>query len=73
MVYNPTKPPKSNKDYKKVWKIIDGAVADALAMHPDYLTPKGTHGRTARYSIVKRSVGAILSYVEQSTVEPHKG
>lgn len=62
-----TKPPKGNKDYKKVWRIIDGAVADAMAMHPDYLTPKGTSGRTARTSIVKRVTGAILSYVEQST------
>lgn len=62
-----TVPPKGNKDYKKVWRVIDGAVADAIAMHPDYLTSKGTHARTARYSIVKRVTGAILSYVEQST------
>ena len=64
MAYKPTKPPKGNEDYKKVWKIVDGAVADALLMHPDYLTDKGRHGRTARYSVVKRVVGAILSYVE---------
>ncbi len=50
-MYKALKPPKGNQDYKKVWKIIDGAVADAMAMHPDYLTDKGKHGRAARCSV----------------------
>lgn len=68
----PTLPPKGNAMYKKVWNIVDGAVADAFLMHPDYLTPKGSRARTARMSINKRVVGAILSFVEKSTKGPEK-
>ena len=63
----PAKPPKGNAAYKRLWRVVDGAVADAIAMHPDYLTPKGHRGLTARISIVKRVTGAVLSFVEQST------
>lgn len=50
--------------YRQLWRVVDGAVADALAAHPDYLTKKGEI--SARASIVKRVTGAVLGYAEQS-------
>ena len=61
-----SKPPKGDEIYKQLWRVVDGAVADAFAMHPDYLTKKGQHGHTARLSIVKRVTGSVLSYAERS-------
>jgi hypothetical protein len=51
--------------YRQLWRIVDGAVFDALYTHSDYLTEKGK--RAARLSVNKRVVGAILGFVEQST------
>lgn len=53
-----------NKAYGQLWPIVDGAVADALKSHPDYLTPKGE--RSARTSIVKRVTGTVIGFAEQS-------
>lgn len=65
MKYYRLKPPKGDGRYKKLWKVVDGAVADAFLMHPEYLTDKGKRQRTARNSVVKRVVGAVLSFSEQ--------
>lgn len=62
-----TAPPKGSALYRRIWRVVDGAVTDAFTMHPDYLTPKGTKGRTARLSVVKRVTGAMTSFVEEST------
>ncbi len=43
--------------------MVDGAVANAFAAHPDYLTPRGN--RQARTAIVKRVVGAIMGYAAE--------
>ena len=51
--------------YRQVWRVVDGAVALALSAHPEYIAP-GKNPRTVRNSIVKRVVGAILGYSEQS-------
>ncbi len=52
-------------DYRRLWRIVDGAVADALYHHPEYLRPvkRGARPveRTARRSITKRVVGAVLA------------
>lgn len=63
-----TKPPpeKTHPLYREVWRVVDGAVADAFKMHPDYLSKKGRTGRAARRSIVKRVVGAVLGFAEQA-------
>lgn len=45
-------------------RIVDGAVRDCFGMHPDYLTARGR--RSARGSLVKRIVGEIMGFVEQS-------
>lgn len=49
--------------YHKIWRIVDGAVKDALYHHPDYLTPKGRV--SARESIVKRATGAVKGFIER--------
>jgi hypothetical protein len=51
--------------YRQIWRVVDGAVDLALSAHPEYIAP-GKNPRTVRNSIVKRVVGAILSYSEQS-------
>lgn len=53
-----------SRAYRQLWRIVDGAVADALKHHEDYLTDKGK--RSARRSITKRVTGAVLGYAEQS-------
>jgi hypothetical protein len=50
--------------YRQLWRVVDGAVFDALYNHPDYLTDKGRY--SARTSINKRVVGAVLGFAEQS-------
>ena len=49
-----------SRAYRQLWRIVDGAVFDALYTHQDYLTDKGR--RNARESINKRVVGAVLGY-----------
>jgi len=50
--------------YRQLWRIADGAVRDAFANHPEYLTQKGQ--RDARQSIVKRVTGAFYGYAAQA-------
>lgn len=45
---------------------MDGAVADAFKMHPNYLSEDGKRWQTARQSIVKRVVGATMGYAAQA-------
>lgn len=56
---------EKSRMYRQLWRIVDGAVFDALYTHGDYLTAKGRF--SARTSINKRVVGAIIGFVEQST------
>ena len=58
------KPQYGTPTYRQLWRVVDGAVADALVHHTDYLTSKGS--RSARNSIVKRVTGAILGYATQA-------
>jgi hypothetical protein len=53
-----------DRAYRQLWRVVDGAVFDALYTHQDYLTPKGR--RSARGSIVKRVTGAVMGYAEES-------
>jgi hypothetical protein len=59
-----TKCPKGFLAYRQLWRIVDGAVADALSAHPDYLTPKGQ--RSAQLSITKRVTGAVLGFAAEA-------
>lgn len=53
---------KNRAFYRQIWRLIDGAVRDALIHHPGYVA-KGISARTVRRSIVKRAAGAITGYV----------
>ena len=68
------KPPKMpSKEYRAYWRVIDGAVRNALDMHPDYLTNKGSTKSCARMSIVKRVVGAVIGFQSERTKKGRSG
>lgn len=50
-----------SREYLQLWKIIDGAVRDTFANHPEYLS-----GRVAehivRQSVVKRATGQLWGF-----------
>ena len=52
-------PERDTAEYRRMWRIVDGAVRDAFSMHPGYLATKSE--RAARTSVVKRVVGAVIS------------
>jgi hypothetical protein len=56
----PVSKAKMPRAYRALWRVVDGAVADAFNQHPDYLTEKGR--RSARRSIVKRATGALYGF-----------
>ena len=58
------KPLHPGSDYRRVWRLVDGAVRDTILQHPDYLTDEGK--RYLRASINKRVAGAVMGYAEQS-------
>lgn len=51
-------------DHQRLWRMVEGAVVDALSSHPDYLTPKGE--RSAVESITKRVVGQLVGYAGEA-------
>lgn len=54
-------PERTDPTYRALWEIVDRAVGDAFARHPDYLTP---HGRDkAQQSVNKRVVGALVAWL----------
>jgi hypothetical protein len=55
----------AGSDYRQIWRIVDGAVAQAFNDHPEYLAP-GARVRTVRNSIVKRVAGAVTGHAAQS-------
>lgn len=65
------KPQKSDPAYRQLWRVVDGAVADAFAMHPEYLTTPGF--KYARNSVVKRVVGNIMGYAGQVSAQGRSG
>ncbi len=55
---------KQDDSYRRLWRIVDGAVADAFVHHPDYLAPR--RRKEAQLSVVKRVVGAVIGFAEES-------
>lgn len=54
---------KGDEVYRALWRIVDLAVQDTFARHPDYLTE---HGRQkAQQSINKRVVGGLVNALNQ--------
>jgi hypothetical protein len=62
-----------SKEYRAYWRVVDGAVRNALDMHPDYLTNKGSNRSSARMSIVKRVVGAVLGFQSERAGKARSG
>lgn len=56
-------PQKTRAEYKRLWKIVDGAVADAFNKHPEYLA-SNVSKKVVRASVNKRVVGAILASLQ---------
>jgi hypothetical protein len=52
------------RDHGKLWRMVEGAVVDALTTHADYLTAKGR--RSAVQSITKRVVGQLVGHAKQA-------
>lgn len=60
-----TKPPTGKGDdrYRAVWQVVDRAVGECFACHPNYLTERGR--QSVRVSINKRVVGAVIAFLER--------
>lgn len=56
-------PQKSSAQYATIWKLVDGAIADAFNAHPEYLNKEVSEARV-RTSICKRVTGIVTSYAE---------
>lgn len=46
--------------YRSLWRVVDGAVADCINKHPEYLTDRGR--RAMQSSITKRVTGSVLGF-----------
>ena len=58
--------PEDSLAYRQFWRIIDGAVVDAINNHPTYLRDKRLL-RYMRVSVTKRAVGSLMSYAAVAT------
>lgn len=59
-----TRPHMKRAEHRRLWRIISGAVKDAMAAHPDYVTPQGRASMVN--SITKRAVGNLVGHAKQS-------
>ena len=67
----PATPFHSTRAYRQLWRVVAGAVGDALAMHPEYLTQAGR--RSAARSVTKRVTGAVMSYAVEAAARGRSG
>ena len=54
---------RHQQDYRQLFRVVDGAVADAIMTHPEFFALG--RQRSARASIAKRVAGAIVGYIDQ--------
>lgn len=52
--------------YSKIWRIADGAVADAFDKHPEYLVDNLSK-KQIRASVVKRVAGALHGFLREES------
>lgn len=52
--------------YRRLWRVVEAAVADAFDKHPDYLAQSGRQGNSAIRSVTKRVVGAVHGYAVEA-------
>jgi hypothetical protein len=60
----PPKERQAEADYRQLWRLVDGALADVIHHHPEYFRSHDL--RAVRSSIAKRVVGAIKGYAGQT-------
>lgn len=53
-----------HQDHMRLYRMVEGAVVDALRSHPEYLTERGE--RSAVASITKRVVGHLVGHAKQT-------
>ena len=53
-----------DKDFLKIWRMVDGAVRNCFLHHPDYINKKYDEP-SVRLSIVKRVTGQIHGMVKK--------
>lgn len=51
-------------DHHRLWRLVEGAVLDAFANHPEYLTEAGK--KSAVQSVTKRVVGQIVGHATEA-------
>lgn len=51
-------------DHHQLWRLVEGAVLDAFANHPEYLTDAGK--KSAVQSVTKRVVGQIVGLAAEA-------
>jgi hypothetical protein len=51
-------------EYRQLWRLIDGAILDALNQHPNYVAPEVR--RRVRQAIAKRAVGAVMGHAAEA-------
>lgn len=54
----------SDKDYRQIFRIVDGSIVDYIKCHPQYF-PKRMRG-TIRQGLGKRIVGTMKGYFAQA-------
>lgn len=59
------RPQKTSEEYRRIWRLVDGAIRDAIATHPDYF-PNRKRIPPMRVSLTKRIVGSVFGWAEQS-------
>lgn len=57
-------PAMKHQDHRKLWRMVEGAVYDALQAHSDYLTDRGS--KLAVSSITKRVVGQLVGHASEA-------
>lgn len=55
---------KGDQSSRQLWRLIDGALIDAMNFHPEYFTATGST-KTARASLVKRVAGTLKGYASK--------
>lgn len=60
----PSRAAMKRADHRRLWRMVEGAVADAFRSHPDYLTERGR--RAAVESVTKRVVGTIVGAAQET-------
>lgn len=57
---------KTATPYRRLWRVVEAAVAETFKAHPDYLTDHGRHHGNATRSVCKRVVGAVHGYAVEA-------